>query len=79
MWISGKEPNILHCQHCVPRLWWVVYKSGEPPQFAYRGFPKNGQVILSKGKVIVVCERCLPPADLSNGDGLQQFASEQLQ
>lgn len=58
MWITGTGADVLHCQHCHPVVEWVVYKPGEAPQFAYTGFPTEGQVVLARNKVIVVCRRC---------------------
>jgi hypothetical protein len=68
MWISGTGADVLHCQHCNPSVTWVVYKAEEPPQFAYTGFPKDGQVVLSKGKVIVLCVRCAPSIQMALGE-----------
>lgn len=68
MWITGTGADVLHCQHCNPSFHWVVYKPGEPPQFAYTGFPENGQVTLSRNKVIVLCRACSGAMDLMTKD-----------
>jgi len=58
MWITGTGADVLHCQHVHPQVWWITYEPNLPPQFGYTGFPADGQVVLSKGKVIVVCRKC---------------------
>lgn len=72
-WIE-KSTDVEHCSHCAPVFWWVQNQEGKPPQFAFRGFPTRGQVILSKAKVIVVCEACVDglTRNLSRGVGLIQ-------
>jgi hypothetical protein len=61
MLILGDDVEIEHCQHCSPRVWWVEFDPGKPPQFAYTGFPKDGQCILSKNRWIVLCRSCVMP------------------
>lgn len=68
MWITGTSANgtsanMVHCQHVNPKLWWIEFSPGKPPQYAYTGFPHDGQVVLSKDKVIVLCRRCAPQID----------------
>lgn len=75
MWISGVGADVLHCQHCKPAVQWVVYKPGEAPQFGYTGFPVNGQVVLSKSKVIVVCRACSGAIEVMKGEILDQAIS----
>lgn len=68
MWITGTGADVLHCQHCKPSVTWVVYKPGEAPQFAYTGFPADGQIVLSKQKIILMCKRCTPGIDVAVKD-----------
>ena len=61
---SGDNLLIEHCMHVsAPYFWWVVNEAGKPPEFVYKAFPESGRVILSKGKVIVLCGRCSIPID----------------
>jgi len=46
---------IEHCSHITPYFWWVVNEPGKAPEFAYKGFPRDGLVVLSKARVIVLC------------------------
>lgn len=64
MWITGITPDVEHCLHCKPMLWWLENQPGKPPQFAFKGFPASGQVVLSKARVIVLCSQCSMPDDL---------------
>jgi hypothetical protein len=74
MWISGTGADVLHCQHCHPSVAWIVYKPGEAPQFAYAGFPTNGQVVLAKKKVLVVCARCSGGLEAMRAEVKEAFA-----
>jgi hypothetical protein len=58
MWIRGITCEVEHCQHCAPQVWWVVNEAGKPPQFAWKGFPKDGQIVLSKKRCLVLCGKC---------------------
>lgn len=58
MWIIGSETVIEHCTHCTPRFWWIENEPDKAPQFAYSGFPADGQVVLSKNRAIVLCRKC---------------------
>lgn len=57
--IVYNEVEIEHCQHCKPIFCWIQNKPGKPPQFMFKGFPTNGQVVLSASRVIVFCSRCV--------------------
>lgn len=65
-WVIGEEVNLEVCQHCIhTRVWWIENEAGKPPTFAYSNFPKDGQVLLSKKKIVVICRCCsLPPQDI---------------
>lgn len=60
MWTVGINIEVEHCQHCTPQFWYLEVDEGKAPQFAYKGFPAQGQVVLSKNRVIVLCSRCSP-------------------
>jgi len=66
MIVAGTETTVEHCQHCSPRVWWIENDPGRPPQLAYTGFPKDGQIAMSKNKVVVLCRICsFVPNELS--------------
>lgn len=60
MWTMGINVDVDHCQHCTPQFWFIENEPGKAPQFAYKGFPASGQVVLSNNGVIVLCSRCAP-------------------
>jgi len=64
MWITGINVEVEHCQHVSPQFWYLQTTSGEAPQFAYKGFPAAGQVVLSKNRVIVLCAKCAPMVEV---------------
>jgi len=64
MWIAGTTAEVAHCQHCSPAFYWIENEAGKAPQFAFRGFPRDGQVVISKNTVIVVCSRCQGQLDV---------------
>lgn len=61
LWITGIACNVEHCQHCNPNVFWLENEEGKAPQFAFRGFPTDGQVVMSKATMIVVCSACSLP------------------
>jgi hypothetical protein len=59
MWITGTTVEVLHCQHCSkPEVWWMEREPGKAPILAFKGFPKDGSIIMSKNKVGVICMKC---------------------
>ena len=66
MWIEGKQAEVDHCQHVSPKLFWIENEPGKAPQFAYIGFPRDGQVVLSKNRVVVLCRYCSMPTALTD-------------
>jgi hypothetical protein len=62
MWELGEQTDVEHCQHCSPMVWWLSFNEGKPPQLAYKGFPPDGQIVLSKKKVVVFCAKCALPS-----------------
>lgn len=68
MWIKGEECSIEHCQHCTPVVWWLDKSPGNPPQFVFRGFPTEGQVVLSFKTIVVICRKCALPIELAKPD-----------
>ncbi len=61
---TGTEVDVEHCQHCKPRVWWLENEPGKAPQLAYSEFPKDGQIVLSNNRVIVVCRKCSPAVEV---------------
>jgi hypothetical protein len=58
MWITGISLEVLHCQHCKPEVWWMEKEPGKAPILAFKGFPKDGWVTMSKNQVGVICMKC---------------------
>ena len=58
---TGEDVEVEYCQHCSPRVWWIEKDAGKAPQFAYTGFPKDGQCVMSGKKWVVLCRHCANP------------------
>jgi hypothetical protein len=56
--------QVEHCQHCSPQVEWIQNEPGKPPEFFFRGFPRDGWTVLSKKRVIVLCKACTGSAEI---------------
>ena len=73
--IIERHTEVVHCQHCNPKVLWAVNTEGEPPHLMYKGFPPMGQIILSKNTVVVTCDKCSEQLDVI----LKQMSAHHLQ
>jgi len=50
--------EVEHCQHCRPLVKWIENNPGKAPELVFEGFPRDGWMVLSKAKVILLCKAC---------------------
>lgn len=64
-----KPVLVIQCSHCPnAAVEWRENEPGKPPDLLFRGFPTNGRMMLSKGTVLLACDRCRGQLDVIHAE-----------
>lgn len=54
-----RQAAVVHCSHLTGvQCLWIEDREGKAPHLAFKGFPLQGCIVMSKATVCIACAKC---------------------